>query len=49
MQLPQKGKRSCDFFLHFLNLNSILNILKKNLTVIADVFLNLETPKNLVR
>ena len=37
------------FFLHFLNLDSILNIFKKKMTLIADVFLNLRTPKNVVR
>ena len=37
------------FFLHFLNLDSILNILGKKMTVIADVFLNLRTAKNVVR
>ena len=37
------------FFLHFLNLDSILNSLKKKMTFIADVFLNLRTPKNVVR
>ena len=35
------------FFLHFRNLDSIFNIL--NMTLIADVFLNLRTPKNVVR
>ena len=37
------------FFLHFLNLDSILNIFEKKMTLIADVFLNLRTPKNVVR
>ena len=37
-----------NFFLHFLNLESILKIFKQNMTVIADVFLNLRTPKNVV-
>ena len=37
------------FFLHFLNLDSILNIFEKNMILIADVFLNLQTPKNMVR
>ena len=36
-------------FLHFLNLDSILNIFKKKMTVIGDIFLNLGTPKNVVR
>ena len=38
-----------NFFLHFLNLSSNLNILKKKMTLIADVFFNLQTPKNVVR
>ena len=37
------------FFFHFLNLNSILNIFKKMMTLIADVFLNLRTPKNVFK
>ena len=32
-------------FQHIRNLDSILNIFKKKLTVIADQFLNLQTPK----
>ena len=38
-----------NFFLHFLNLDSILNIFKKNMTVLSDVFLNLQTPKYVVK
>ena len=38
-----------DFFVRFRNLDSILNIFGKNMTLIADVFLNLRTPKNVVR
>ena len=38
-----------DFFLHFLSLDSILNSSKKKMTLITDVFLNLRTPKNVVR
>ena len=37
------------FFLQFRNLNTIFNISKKKMTVITDVFLNLGTPKNVVR
>ena len=40
MQLPQKQKILSDFFFHLLNLASILNIFKKNMSLIADVFLN---------
>ena len=50
MQLSQKRKTfSPSFFLHFRNLDSISNILKKKMTLIADVFLNLRTAKNVVR
>ena len=37
------------FFLRFRNLDSILNIVKKKRTLLADVFLNRRTPKNMVR
>ena len=36
------------FVLHFLNLESILRIFKQKVTLIADVFLNLRTPKYFV-
>ena len=35
-------------FLPFLNLNLILSISKKEMTLIADVYLNLRTPKYVV-
>ena len=38
-----------NIFLHFLNLESILKNFKTMMTLIADVFLNLPSPKNLVR
>ena len=38
-----------NIFLRFWNLDEILNIFKKNMTLIADVFLNLRTPKILGR
>ena len=47
MRLTQKNFPI--FFLHFRNLESISNIFKKKMTLIADVFLNLRTPKNVVR
>ena len=37
------------FFLHFENLHPILNIFKKDMTLIANIFLNLGTPKNVIR
>ena len=38
-----------NLFLDFLNLDLILNNFKKNMTLIADVFLNLRIPKYVVR
>ena len=49
MQLSQKRYVFSELFLHFLNLDSILKIYKKKMNLIADVFLNLRTPKNVVR
>ena len=50
MQLSQKRKDFSKYYLHFLNLNSILNILqKKNDPHSLKVFLNLRTPKNVVK
>ena len=37
------------YFFHFINIESICNIFKKTMTFIADVFLNLRTPENVVR
>ena len=45
MQLSQKLKILMDFFLHFQNLYYILNIFKKAMTIIADVFSQLPAPK----
>ena len=50
MQLCRKQKTFSDFFAAFLK--SSLNfehIQKKNMTIIADIFPTLRTPKNLVR
>ena len=53
MQLSQNLKTFAEFFFffffHFPNLYSILNILKKKMTLIADVFLNLRALNNVVR
>ena len=38
-----------DYFLHFRNLHEILNICKKKMTFIADLFAKSRTPKNVVR
>ena len=51
MQLSQKQKIFSEFFLflHFVNLDSIFKNFQKKMTLIADVFLNLRTRKNVVR
>ena len=50
MQLSQKWKIFCDFFLHFVSLDLILNIFKKRMTLnTLCIFLNLWTPKDVVR
>ena len=49
MQLSQNWKIFSQFFLNFINLDSIFNISEKKMTLIADVFLNLWTPENVVR
>ena len=41
----RKEKYFVNFFWDFLNLESILKIFKEKMTFIADVFLNLRTPK----
>ena len=46
MQLSQNEKYFLNFFfLHFLNLDSILNNFKNKMTLAADIFFNLQTPK----
>ena len=50
MQLSQKTKKHFPHIsLHFVNLDSILNIFEKKMSLIADVYLNLRTPKNVLR
>ena len=49
MQLSNKTNIFSQFFWHFQNWDSILNIFKKKMTLIAEVFLNLRTPKKVVR
>ena len=41
----RKKKVFLNIFLHFRSLDSILKIFKKKVTLIADVILNLRTPK----
>ena len=51
MQLSHKQKifSTFFFFLHFINLASILNIFGKKMILRADVFLKLRTPKDVIR
>ena len=49
MQLSKKRKIFSEFFLHFVDLDSILKFFKKEMTFTGNVFLNLRTPKNVVR
>ena len=42
-------KHFLNFFLHFRNLDWILNIFQEKMTLIAHVFLNIRTAKNVVR
>ena len=50
IQLSQEQKIcSKFFFFHFIILDSNLNIFKKQMTLKADVFLKLRTPKNVIR
>ena len=48
-QLSQKRNLLSNFFLYFLNLDSILKIFEKKMMLIADLFLNLPTLKDVVR
>ena len=45
----KKEKLFLNFFLHFRNVHQILNIFKKKMTFIADLFPKLRTPKDVVR
>ena len=45
----RKRKLFLNFFLHFRNFDSVLNILKRKMTLIADLFLNLWSQKKVVR
>ena len=48
MHLSQKEKLFNNFLLQFWNLDQTLNILETKMTLIADVFHNLQTAKNMV-
>ena len=45
----RKKKKFPKFFLDFQNLDSIFNIFNQKMTLIADVFFNWRTPKNMLR
>ena len=47
--LSQKLRPFVNFLAHFSNLNQILNIIKKKMTLIAYVFPKIQTPKEVVR
>ena len=49
MQLSEKRKYFMNFFLNFPNLDSVLNIFKTNMMLLADVYLKLRTPEKVVR
>ena len=49
MDLSQERKIFSELSFHFLDLESIFNIFKKKMTLIADVFLSLRTQKSVVR
>ena len=49
MQLSQNEKYFLNFFWHFLNLDPIMKNFKNKMTLAADVFFNLQTPKYVVR
>ena len=49
MELSLKEKNVSDFLFAFSKFRFNLNIFKKKMTLIADLFLNLRTLKNVVR
>ena len=49
MQLSKKQKAFSDVFLQFWNVDKIFNIIRKKITLIADVFPKLRIPKDIVR
>ena len=49
MELSQKQKNFSRFFSAFLKSRSNFELIKKKMTLIANVFLKLKTPKNPVR
>ena len=49
MQLSQKWKILSNFFLHFVNVDLILNIFREKMTLMANVFFKLRAVKDVVR
>ena len=49
MQLSKKRKIFSNFSFYFVNLHSILNFFYKKMNVIANLFLNLWNPREIVR
>ena len=49
MQLSQKQKMFSEFFFVFSKFSFNFKIFSRKMTLIVDVFLNLPTPKNVVR
>ena len=49
MQLSLKQETFSEFFLYFLNLDLILRIFKKKMTLIGGAFLSLQTPYDVIR
>ena len=49
MQLSQKQKIFCQFFFTFCKFRFNFEHFQKKMTLIADVFLKLRTPENVVR
>ena len=49
MQLSKKQKTFCEFFFAFLKSIINLNIFQKKMKLIADVFVEILAPKNMVK
>ena len=49
MQLSEKLNHFVEFFFHFGNLHQILDLLKKKMTLIAQVFPKLQSVKDMFR
>ena len=49
MQLPEKQKTFSEFIAVFLKLPQILNILKRSMTLVRDVFAKVRISKDVVR